>query len=269
MRKMELRYPPFKSSAAPITSPPEEWQMATSQLLIGDGKGTMPDPPRADTGRVPGGQISVVIGEERRLVLAGLKSFLRSENIAEVVGEAGTADSLAKLIEARHPQVVIIGRLRSSSLPSLIRRIRDASASDRIRILALADGDADTNLNEYIRSGSDGILLENSVEAKLLDAITAVSIGGFYLDPAIPRGQKTGEWAPEPSVSLSDRELAALTLFAAGFAVKEIASRLGISPTTAQTYKDRAATKLGLKTRSEIIRYVSRWNGAPFAKVGS
>ena len=46
-----------------------------------------------------------------------------------------------------------------------------------------------------------------------------------------------------------------LRLIARGFSNKEIARSIGVSLKAVETYKARAAEKLGLKTRAEIIRY--------------
>jgi DNA-binding NarL/FixJ family response regulator len=46
-------------------------------------------------------------------------------------------------------------------------------------------------------------------------------------------------------------------LFATGFTVKEIACRLDLSLSSIETYKTRAADKLSIKGRAEIVRYAS------------
>jgi DNA-binding NarL/FixJ family response regulator len=52
-----------------------------------------------------------------------------------------------------------------------------------------------------------------------------------------------------------------------GFSNKEIAAELELSVKTIETYKARAAEKLGLKTRVDIVRYAAQqgWlNSSPF-----
>jgi DNA-binding NarL/FixJ family response regulator len=46
-----------------------------------------------------------------------------------------------------------------------------------------------------------------------------------------------------------------LRLTAQGFSNKEIAGRIEVSVKTVETYKSRAAEKLGLRTRAQIVRY--------------
>ncbi len=46
-------------------------------------------------------------------------------------------------------------------------------------------------------------------------------------------------------------------MIARGLSNKEIARRIDVSVKSIETYKARAAEKLGLKTRAEIIRYAA------------
>ena len=57
---------------------------------------------------------------------------------------------------------------------------------------------------------------------------------------------------------LSEREETVLKLTAEGYSNLEIAERLGISPKTVDTYRQRIMEKLGLERRSELVRYALR-----------
>jgi DNA-binding NarL/FixJ family response regulator len=56
---------------------------------------------------------------------------------------------------------------------------------------------------------------------------------------------------------LTDRETDVLKATALGFTNKEIARKLDVSVKSIETYKSRAAEKLGLKSRAEIVRYAA------------
>jgi len=57
------------------------------------------------------------------------------------------------------------------------------------------------------------------------------------------------------ATELSAREAEVLQLAAAGYTGKEMSSRLRVSVKTIEAYKARAMAKLGLDTRSELVRY--------------
>jgi DNA-binding NarL/FixJ family response regulator len=58
----------------------------------------------------------------------------------------------------------------------------------------------------------------------------------------------------QAALGLSERELAVLHELAAGYANKEIALRLHVSPNTIKTHLARLFEKLGAKRRTEAIR---------------
>ena len=96
-----------------------------------------------------------------------------------------------------------------------------------------------------------------------MNAIRGVLVGGLYVDPAMAAhmflaatGPASSKAAGQPVV-LTPRETDVLKLLAAGLTSKAIASRLDLSPSSIETYKTRAAEKLGVKTRAEIVRYAA------------
>ena len=88
-------------------------------------------------------------------------------------------------------------------------------------------------------------------------------VGGLYVDPSmaaqlfLPSGKPTASKITGKSASLAPREIEVLKLVAAGLTSKAIAQRLDLSLSSIETYKTRAAEKLGVKTRAEIVRYAS------------
>lgn len=62
------------------------------------------------------------------------------------------------------------------------------------------------------------------------------------------------------TTKLSAREEEVLRLMAWGYSIKEISVRLDFSAKTAETYKMRAAKKLGLSSRVDLVRYALQHN---------
>ncbi|GAB6842971.1 DNA-binding NarL/FixJ family response regulator [Methylorubrum rhodinum] len=130
------------------------------------------------------------------------------------------------------------------------------------RVLVLAVHEDATYVQPLMRAGARGYLLKRSAADDLLRAVRAVASGGVYLDPSIAGhglAETSGlDWRPgtaEGREPLSPREAETLRLIAQGFSNKEIAQRIDVSVKSVETYKARAAEKLGLRTRAEIIRY--------------
>jgi two-component system response regulator NreC len=97
----------------------------------------------------------------------------------------------------------------------------------------------------------------------LLSALRAVAAGRSYLSSAVapavlarlknPRGAAAGRTLSV--VKLTRREREVLTLIGEGATSKEIATRLGISPKTAQVHRDNLKQKLKAKSTAAMVRY--------------
>jgi len=63
---------------------------------------------------------------------------------------------------------------------------------------------------------------------------------------------------PGPKPSLTEREKQLLRLIAEGRRNKEIASQLGITTKSVETYRSRLMKKLGYASAAELVRYAVR-----------
>ena len=103
-------------------------------------------------------------------------------------------------------------------------------------------------------AGAHGVLLTETAQHKIAEAIRAVYGGGTYVsdDAAgimIPHylQQHEAKRTTDPLERLSSRERQVLTLVIDGEPSAEIARRLSISPKSVGTYRNRLMKKLELK----------------------
>ena len=131
------------------------------------------------------------------------------------------------------------------------------------RVLVLTMHDDPAYLRSALAAGASGYLLKRAVDAELIAAIRAVHRGGIFVDPRLAnvlvqdvlakRGTKAGP--TRPVNILSQRELQVLKLVARGYTSAEIAKQIFVGVKTIETYRSRLAEKLGLRTRSDVIRF--------------
>jgi two-component system response regulator NreC len=143
------------------------------------------------------------------------------------------------------------------ALQELARNCRDT------RVLVLTMHDDPAYLRSALAAGASGYLLKRAVDAELLAAIRAVHRGGIFVDPRLAdvlvqdvlakRGTRAG--SKRPVSILSERELQVLRLVARGYTSTQIAKQIFVSVKTVETYRSRFAEKLGLRTRSDVIRF--------------
>lgn len=205
-------------------------------------------------------KIRVVLADDHGVVRDGLKMLINAQADLEVVGEAGNGEQAFELILRLQPDVAIV----DISMPvmnglELIGRLQDVDA--RTRVLALTANEDRAYLQQLLKMGTAGYLLKRSAADELNQAIRSVFAGRRYIDPYIisdlvqDMAVVSQEFPVAAPVALSDREEAVMRLVAQGFSNKEIAAKLDISVKTVETYKSRSTLKLGLRGRSDIVRY--------------
>ena len=209
------------------------------------------------------GHIRVVLADDHPIVLAGIRALLNADPGVDVVGEATNGGEALPLIRSLAPDGAVV----DVSMPGLngfelTERVTAECPGTRVLVLTVHEDAA--YVQPLLKAGARGYLLKRSAAEDLLRAVHAVAAGGIYLDPsvaghALGDGSATaaGATPSETGEALSPREAETLRLIAQGFSNKEIARRIDVSVKSVETYKARAAEKLGLRTRAEIIRYAA------------
>ncbi|MBM3269754.1 MAG: response regulator transcription factor [Candidatus Sericytochromatia bacterium] len=205
-------------------------------------------------------RIRILLADDHAMIRSGLRALLEREDDFAVVGEAGNGLEALDLVGKLHPDVIVL----DITMPALdgieaASRIHEAFPDTRILILTMHQ-DAQY-LGPALKAGAAGYVVKRAADTELIGAIRAVHRGEKFVDPSMvgflvqDYVQRTVPQAEGDTPKLSERETAVLRMMAAGFAYKEIADRLGISTKTVETYRERIKEKLGLSSRSEIVRF--------------
>jgi DNA-binding NarL/FixJ family response regulator len=201
-------------------------------------------------------RLRVIVADDHPVVLAGIKALLQSAPEIDLVGEAMTGLVALDLIRSEHPDIAILD-LTMPELSGLELAERVADEAPGVRVIALTVHEDRAYIQPMLQAGARGYLLKRSAAEDLVRAVRAVAAGGVYLDPTVADkaiAQASSPSAPEGE-TLSPRETDVMRFAAHGFSNKEIAGRLAVSVKTVETYKARACEKLGLRTRSQIVRF--------------
>lgn len=207
-------------------------------------------------------KIRVMIVDDHAILRAGLRMLLNAQADMEVVSEVSDGERAVQTAQETRPDVALLDLTmpRVGGMKALERMARDCSET---RILVLTMHDDPAYLRSALAAGASGYLLKRAVDAELLAAIRAVHRGGIFVDPRLAnvlvqevlakRSTKAGP--ARPVNILSDRELQVLGLVARGYTSQEIAKMIFLGVKTIETYRSRFAEKLGLRTRSDVIRF--------------
>jgi len=206
-----------------------------------------------------------MIADDHAILRAGLKMLVNAQADMEVVAEASDGKKAVQAARETRPDVALLD-LTMPGVGGMGALQEMARSCRRTRVLVLTMHDDSAYLRSVLAAGASGYLLKRSVDAELLAGIRAVHRGGTFVDPSLAgvlvrdviakRGTKARSKGPVKI--LSDREQQVLTLVAQGYSSPQIAKRIFVSVKTVETYRARLADKLGLRTRSEMVRYALR-----------
>ncbi len=199
------------------------------------------------------GNISVVLADDHAVVRNALRVMLEREDDIDVVAEAGDADSALRYVSGHRPDVLILDlSMPGGSGLSAIPTIRDQSPDTEIVVLTMQDETAFAR--EALQAGVLGYILKEAASDELVKAVRMASEGRTYLQPELG-ARLAAEPDAATSDDLSERELEVLKLIALGHTNNEIADQLYLSVRTVESHRAHIQQKLGMTTRSELVRY--------------
>ena len=205
-------------------------------------------------------KLRIFLADDHVMVRTGLKTLIDAEKDMEVIGEASDGQTALKKAAELRPDVAVM----DISLPQLsgtqaTQKLKQACPE--IHVLALTVHEDKSYLREVLEAGASGYVLKRAAAEDLIRAIRLVAGGSVYLDPHMA-GSIVGTLIRKRSSKhllhgnqLSDRETEVLRLIAKGYSNKEIAAQLNLSVKTIETYKTRSMDKVGLRSRTDIVRY--------------
>lgn len=210
-------------------------------------------------------KIRVMIADDHAILRAGLRMLVNAQADMEVVSEASDGEKAVQAARETRPDVALL----DLTMPGVggMKALQEMARNCRgTRVLVLTMHDDPAYLRSVLAAGASGYLLKRTADAELLVAIRAVHRGGTFVDPGLAnvlvqdvlakRGTKARSMRPVNI--LSDREQQVLKLVAQGYSSEQIAKRIFVGVKTVETYRARIADKLGLRTRSEVVRYAIR-----------
>lgn len=205
--------------------------------------------------------MTIVLADDHPVVRRGLLALLRAERDFEVVGEASDGLEAVRLVERLKPHVLVVD-LVMPALNGL--EVTRQVAQGRTRVVVLSVHDSEGYVQEALRNGALAYVVKGDTEAELVQAVREAAAGRIYLSARLSEraveayAHRAKEAAGDVYDLLTTREREVLQLAAEGHSNPEIAARLYISVRTVESHRGNLMQKLGLKTRTDLIRYALR-----------
>lgn len=157
---------------------------------------------------------------------------------------------------ARPDLVIIDIHLNGPSGLDVIRQV--IALHPGLRILVFSACPEEWYAHRVIRAGARGYVMKSAASAMLVDAVTQVLGGRFFVSPAvsdlaISRLADPGANPADPTASFSDRELEVFLLIGEAFGTAEIARRLRVSVSSIESYRAGIKRKLDLTNCTQLV----------------
>ncbi len=204
--------------------------------------------------------IRILIADDHSLIRAGLRTLLENVPDLEIVGEADDGISLLGRVAELVPDIVLMD-ISMPGLSGIEATCQVREISPATRVLALTVHEDEGMLREMIRAGAHGYIIKRAVDSELLQAIRVVSQGYIYVYPPLT-GALLQDLSPHSRPvkpeheALTAREMDVLLLLARGYTNRQIAQELNLSPRTIEGHRSSLVSKLGMKSRVELMNYV-------------
>ena len=209
--------------------------------------------------------IRVLIADDHKIMLAGLRSLLEKQTDIEVVGEADNGRKAVRMAQEKKPDVIVM----DVSMPDLngIEATKQIIESlPETRVIALSMHSDKRFVMGMLRAGASGYLLKDCASQELANAIDQVAGGKKYLSPEITGvviddfllGRGSSEEVAIAASQLSPREREVLQLIAEGWSTKQTASHLYVSIKTIETHRRQIMKKLDLHSIADLTKYAIR-----------
>jgi two-component system invasion response regulator UvrY len=212
--------------------------------------------------------VRVLIGDDHRIVRAGIKQVLADAPDLLVVAEASTGPEVLSEVQrlcardAGGLDVVLL----DIAMPGLDGLdVLQAIKRDhpRLPVLMLSTYPERQYAARCIKLGASGYLNKSADPDDMVAAVRKAAAGGIYLSEAAAQalaesvsGVATG--GRSGADALSHREHQVFRLLVTGLSVTQIGAQLGLAANTVSTYRARVLEKTGTRNDVELALYAER-----------
>lgn len=223
----------------------------------------------------------VLLVDDHRIVLDGIKAILKQHAEFRVVGEAASGQEAMQFLK-RTPVDLIVMDLKLQGLTGIettaeiVRYFADA------RIVMLSGYPDEDSVVGSLKAGARAFVLKDAGENDLIDALRTVVRGGTYLSAQVSDGLlrrlqngNLDSKAQGPLIEgLSPRELQVMRMVAEGKTSKEIAVLLDLGLQTVRSYRKTMMKKLGVNnvaglTQAALAAGITHLPDGPSSKARS
>ena len=203
--------------------------------------------------------IRVVVVDDHEIVRKGIIAYLQTDNLIDVVGEAGSGNEGVDIVLKVKPDVVLMDLIMKDGTGiEATKKILESEPNCKVIILtSFYDNE---QIFPAIEAGAFSYILKTSSANEIAEAIKKAANGENVIEPIVAGKMMTGLRANQKKLhdSLTERELEVLLCIGNGMTNQEISDKLYIGIKTVKTHVSNVLAKLEVNDRTQAAVYVHR-----------
>lgn len=200
--------------------------------------------------------MKIVIVDDHDMVRRGLISCLIQEEDMDIVGEASSGEEAVKLVEAVHPDVVLMD-LIMEGMNGIQATEEILNLLPAVKVIILTSFYDDNNVFPALEAGAFSYLLKTAKAEEVIDAIRKASKNESIVEPKVAAKllSRVRKQQPQLHDDLTERELEVLLCLAKGMTNQAISETLFIGIKTVKTHVSHILSKLHVEDRTQAAVY--------------
>lgn len=209
-------------------------------------------------------KVKVFLSDPQVLFREGIHFILSGEEDFEVTGETTSNEEAFAHIEANPPNIAVLSIQGKKSGPETARRIKRSQPA--VAVILIMEKRDEEKVFEALKSGASACLTKDTEPEELLDIIRVVSQGSLpILEELMAPGlaalalaefenlKDVNERMENLLARLTQKESQALSGFAAGNNIEQVAAKLGASEDTVRHHLRQVLNKLVANDQAEAV----------------
>src|SRR5918999_2440475 len=195
--------------------------------------------------------MKVLIADDHRLMVEGIRRALADAQDIEIVGEATSGSQVLPLVRRTNPDVVLLD-MRMPHMDGLACLDLIKKNCPKVKVVVLSVYSEAEQIQAAFRHGAVGYIVKSVNPQDLPSAIRQAVEGSVFHALGLP---ETTDESVGKANGLTERELAILKAVARGLSNQAIGKELWVTEQTVKFHLTNIYRKLGVANRTEAARY--------------
>lgn len=203
-------------------------------------------------------QISVLIADDHKMMLDGLRSLFAGENNITIAGEASNGLQVLAFLANNKVDIAVldIGMPQMDGYETALKIKQD---HPHTKVLVLSLHKDEKYIGKLLKAGVAGYIIKDRGSEELITAINTIAAGKEYFDAEVLkisiRAMQNKSAGINNEIKFTKREVDVLHHIADGLSSKQIGEKLFIAESTVETHRKNLLEKLDLPNSKHLLKY--------------